>query len=185
MNSTLKIEIAALLFGAAVITAVIFYGDKVEEPTPDNNTVYVRDLAAENAAIDSVKGLYQAEIDRLQGRKIIYRDRIIVDTHAIDSLKAIADTICYPIIAAYDRKVEDLDSLCTVLDTEAMLYSEKLFLTEKQRTNDSLILSDFKRGYNELDSLYLLRGKEIKKQKKITKFAAVFGAVVSIIAIVK
>ena len=154
MTTRTKIEISVVV---AISALLLYFFSGKEQPArtiKQNN----------NEQIDSIKAVMQVKIDSLKGRQAERKTKIIYRTKVIDSLKLIADTSCYPIIAAYDMKINDLDSLVVDMSRENVLLTNQLYQTNIQRTNDSLFLADFGRKYDHLDSLYIQQGKKLKKR---------------------
>jgi hypothetical protein len=159
MTTRTKIEISVVVAVSALLL-YFFSGKEPKEPArpiKQNN----------NEQIDSIKAVMQLEIDSLRGRQSERKTKIIYRTKVIDSLRVIADTSCLPIIAAFDRKITEYDSLVVDMSRENVLLTNQLYQTNLQRTNDSLYLVDFGRKYDHLDSLYIQQGKKLKKRTVI------------------
>ena len=183
---TLRLIILLIVSVIGLLALTFFLTkDTIVDQQQQTTTVYVNDLRAQNEAIDSVKGIYQMEIDRIKKSKTVYVTKLVLDRHIADSLEAVADTICIKPLQAKNAVIRDLDSLCNELDMEAQLYSMQLDLTQKQRYNDSIILSDYKQRLYKADSLYIFTDKRLKKQKQLTKIISIIGGAFAITAIVK
>lgn len=159
MTTRTKIEISVVV----AISALILYFFSGKEPKQPARPTKQQN----NEQIDSIKAVMQVQIDSLKNRQAERKTKIIYRTKVIDSLKLIADTSCYPIISAYDRKIVEYDSLVVDMSRENVLLTNQLYQTNLQRTNDSLSLADFWRKYNHLDSLYIQQGKKLKKRTVI------------------
>lgn len=155
MKTRTKIEILVVV----AITAILLYFLSVKEQPA---RIIETKTTLDNARIDSVKEVMQHQIDSLKDKQADRKTKIIYRTKVIDSLRVIADTSCYPIIAAFDKKIIEYDSLVVDMSRENVLLTNKLYQTELQRTNDSLILADFSRKYNHLDSLYVRQTKRLR-----------------------
>ena len=160
MTTRTKIEISVVVVAISALLLYFFSGKGPKQPArtiKQNN----------NEQIDSIKAVMQVKIDSLKVRQAERKTKIIYRTKVIDSLRVIADTSCFPIIAAYDRKIVEYDSLVVDMSRENVLLTNQLYQTNIQRTNDSLFLADFGRKYDHLDSLYIQQGKKLRKRTVI------------------
>ena len=156
MTTRTKIEISVVV----AVSALLLYFFSGKEPKQPARTIKQNN----NEQIDSIKAVMQVKIDSLKRRQAERKTKIIYRTKVIDSLRVIADTSCRPIIAAFDRKIIEYDSLLVDMSRENVLLTNKLYQTNLQRTNDSLSLADFWRKYDHLDSLYAKQTKKLRRR---------------------
>lgn len=157
MTTRTKIEISVVVAIFAILLYFFSGKEQPARPIKQNN----------NEQIDSIKAVMQVQIDSLKDKQAERKTKIIYRTKVIDSLRVIADTSCRPIIAAFDRKIVEYDSLVVDMSRENVLLTNQLYQTNIQRTNDSLFLADFGRKYDHLDSLYIQQVKKLKKRTVI------------------
>lgn len=170
MKTRTKIELSVVV----AISALLLYFFSGKEPKQPARTIKQNN----NEQIDSIKAVMQSQIDSLKDKQAERRTKIIYRTRIIDSLRVIADTSCRPIIAAFDRKIIEYDSLLVDMSRENVLLTNQLYQTNIQRTNDSLSLADFGRKYNHLDSLYIKQGKKLRNRTVIGYIVSVlFGGI--------
>ena len=159
MTTRTKIEISVVV----AISALLLYFLSGKEPEQPGRPIKQQN----NEQIGSIKAVMQVQIDSLKNRQAERKTKIIYRTQVIDSLRIIADTSCRPIIAAFDQKICEYDSLVVDMSRENVLLTNQLYQTNIQRTNDSLFLADFGRKYDHLDSLYIKQGKKLRNRTVI------------------
>ena len=120
-----------ILFVLFLVTFGVFLGYKL--PKKAINQPYTTADSLENVRIDSVKGVYQQEIDRISASKTVFIDRIKWLKGRDTVIYRGDDLICIEIIDRKDSIIADLDSAFTAADNEAQKYSEMLYLSEEQR----------------------------------------------------
>ena len=120
-----------ILFVLFLVAFGVFLGNKL--PKKAVNQPYTTADSLENVRIDSVKGVYQQEIDRISASKTVFIDRIKWKKQRDSVIYRGDDLICIEIINRKDSIITDLDSAFTAADLEAQKYSEMLFLAEEQR----------------------------------------------------
>ena len=151
-------------------------------------------LELKNAEIDSIrlvlsleaqKSHSEAETSSKQAQK--YKSIADKQKRTLDSLKIINApcgqqlTKCTELNGTYQNEIKELEVTCSALDVEARSYSNQLFLCDKQRDNDSMILHDYMVTSKMQDSVIFVRNQQIEKQVKKTKVAKVFGNIKSVI----
>lgn len=156
MKTRTKIELSVVV----AISALLLYFFSGKEPKQPARAIKQNN----NEQIDSIKAVMQLQIDSLKDKQAERRTKIIYRTQVIDSLRIIADTSCRPIIAAFDRKICEYDSLVVDMSRENVLLTNQLYQTNIQRMNDSLFLADFGRKYDHLDSLYVRQTKKLRRR---------------------
>ena len=120
-----------IIFIILLVGFGVFLGSKLPKKATDQT--YSTADSLENVRIDSVKSVYQIEIDSIRASKTVFIDRVKWLKWRDTVIYRGDDLICVEIIERKDSIIADLDSAFTAADNEAQLYSEKLYLTEQQR----------------------------------------------------
>ena len=112
-------------------TFSFFLGRKLTKK--DNIPTYSAADSVLNWKLDSVKSVYQVEIDRIKASKTVFIERVKWLKGRDTVIYRGDDLICIEIIDRKDSIIADLDSAFTAADNEAQKYSEMLYLAEQQR----------------------------------------------------
>jgi len=123
------LKIVVMLLILAIFS--FFLGTKLTKT--DNIQPYSAADSLLNWKLDSVKGVYQVEIDSIRRQKEIvkWRTKLIRDVDTV--IYSGGDTACIEIIERKNRLIAGLDSVVELLDVEARTYSDLLLIEQQQR----------------------------------------------------
>jgi len=130
-TANLVVMLLMLLILATLTIFSFFLGQKLTKT--DNIQPYSAADSLLNWKLDSVKGVYQVEIDSIRRQKEIvkWRTKLIRDVDTV--IYSGGDTACIEIIERKNRLIAGLDSVVELLDVEARTYSDLLLIEQQQR----------------------------------------------------
>ena len=181
----MKNNILTAIILIVLLTMAFFVGYEINKPCPA--PTYTTSDSLELVRIDSVKGIYQQEIDRIKAQKTIYVDRIKWKKQRDTVIYQGDDTLCSKIINRKDSIICDLDSALTTSDIEAQKYSEKLYLEEQKNKLEIKRFNAFSFKMDSTIGLYRdslkMERKQLKKERNRTLFYKITTTVAATIGI--